>query len=112
MGFDMRRVVFQSDHAPLHRIAMQFEWTKLFGELLEKNMADSHLLSVMLAHGCGTSTDMRALMQRAEATGVEPTVSSYTTLLGQLQNEGKPERRGVNSQCGGPLAAAGGRPPT
>ena len=42
MDFDNGTVTFRIDHIPLHRIAVQFEWAELFGEL-QKNQKISHL---------------------------------------------------------------------
>ena len=36
MEFDNRKVPFRTDYTPLHRIAVQFQWAGLFGEL-QKN---------------------------------------------------------------------------
>jgi len=63
---------------------------QLYGRLLEAGAAYSHHTSVMMAHGGGTSEDKRALMERAEAAGVQVGVRCFNVLLNQLQFEGRP----------------------
>ena len=62
----------------------------LFGRLLASGQADAYQLGVMLKM-CGSSEEQRALFSRAEAGGVEPNVSTFNQMLGQLRLEGREE---------------------
>ena len=64
----------------------------LFDTLLEQRAADKYHLGVMLKV-CGSSSEQRALVSRAEACGVLADVSTYTTRLNQLRLEGRADER-------------------
>ena len=62
----------------------------LFDGLLERGLANSFQLGIMLML-CSSSTEQKALVERVEARGVAPEVSTFNMILRQLRFEGREE---------------------